>query len=876
MTTTNNTSPLAVIDDSKKQLTEALTNVTPDDFLISGILNFIRSKFLSFIIKDINDSIRKASPQLNESDLQLAQGDSKKAEETAECLIDRIWSDFYHPVMRYYQSQFQELKNQELKLKRKRTVELRKLNDRFKKISKVTSDFFLDLLKQILTQHKLDFIVPKNFYNFLDLEISPNAVQINKSDNAIVVKLVYVAHRSLLFLGSISRYRSSFSQMLAKTEHEDFNRALQYTHYSELLLPAFGEARNHIGMIYSAQGDNLSASYEFLRSCSTRIPSKLGAANYRVCMNSTTAVIDDLNRLRLEDNITNKNRYKHLSTYFSVLYGFHFNPSRWKRSESTFINGTPVKEVKNDLYKIISDLASKGQDDVFVLQKMLILLIGGISFSEASRTTSLTPELTTLFMFAFEFIDIIEKFFIEQWSVDKSKSLKLLPLIRLILSWLRNNKLALQYSHRDSNFLKTTAILLNLLFKHSQGGDSDHRPKRDQYFFEDVGLKEFIPIGRLFWDFDDGHIFEDSNSTLKLIGEFKPHDEKEETSLRGLAVGYLGKKIISANRVGIKFDDEKKLFDVSDVKDIQKKKIPGAVPKQVSPAKNEEKPITASAKRNRRRRNGKKNQQARKPVTPSYSSLSASSSSDSDSDSDSNSSGGLVEISQNSFERRNKSSVLDKGIENLSVSKAQTPQPKPPSAAHEAVLSIEELENKLTNAKKDQNYASMVDSLVDDTFSSNPVSTHTPSNNNGNTSWQSTPQYNIQQASTPFNSNDAFSPNFNNNSNGAFNQSPFMNQTPFSAYPNYYSAYQQPQPQPQQPQQPQSNMYHQYQSLYSQYQSPIPQQQPQQQGQSPFNMYNYGGYAQYAYPNIQVPQTPSQSNSQQQQQQQQQNQQQHQ
>lgn len=858
MTTTNNNSSLAVIDDSKKQLTEALTNITPDDFLISGLLNFVRSKFLSLIIKDINDSIRKASPDLTESELQLAQGDSKEAGKTAESLIDMIWSDFYHPVMKFYQSQFQDLKKQELKLNKKRTVELRKLNDKFRKISKLTSDFYLDLLKHILTQHKIDYIIPNTFYQLLNLELAPNSVKVNKSDNTTIVKLVYVVHRSLLFLGTISRYRSSFSQVLPKTEHEDFNRALQYCHYSELLLPAFGEARNHIGMIYNAQGDSLSAVYEFLRSALARIPSTPGASNYKACLNNTTQVIDDLNRLRLENNITNKNRYKYLSTYFIVLCGFHFNPSRWKRSENAFVNGTPVKDVRNDFYEIMSYLVSKGQDDVFIFQKLFILLIGGIDISEVSKTTSLTTELTNLFKFTFEFIDFVEKKFIELWGVSTSKGLKLLPFFRLVLSWLRVNKLALQYAHRDPNFLKTTAILLNLLFAYSSNGDFNHRPKRDQYFLEDVGLKEFTPIDRLFWDFDDSAIFEDNDSTLRLIGGFKEHDSEEETNLRVLSVGYLGKKIISANRVGIKYDTEKNLFDVENVQNIKKKKTPGAKLKPAPVKKETEQKIeTPSAKRNRRRRhNGKQSQEKSAPAISS----SASESSD-----------GIVEISQNSFERRNDQDVLKDGIESLSVSNNSRVSQQPGSS-QQGVLSIEELENKLTNAKKDQNYANMVDSLVDDTFSSNAASSNAPTNSYENTSWQPTPQYNIQpsqqqqqqhqqQQQQNFGQFNSFSPGFNNNNYDAFNSSPFLNQSQFPPYQSYFSApyqildhVQPPQPQPY----PTANLFRQYNQLYGkQHLNLTPQPQ---QAELHSSMYSgYAGYPQYAYPpNIQVPQTPSQ------------------
>lgn len=855
MTTNTTNSPLSVIEDSKKQLTEALTNVTPDDFLISGILNFVRSKFLSLIIKDINDSIRKSSPGLDESELQLAQNDSKQADETAESLIDRVWSDFYHPVFKYYQSQFQDLRNQELHLNRKRSVEIRKLNDKFRKLSKLSSDFYLDLLKHILTQHKVSFIIPEAFYQFLKLTVQPNAIQINKSDNATVVKLVYIVHRSLLFLGSTSRYRSTFSRFLAKTEHEDFNHALEYCHYSELLLPAFGEAHNHIGMVYNAQGDTFLAAYEFLRSALARIPSKLGTQNFQVCLHSTSKVIDDLNRLRLENNINNKNRDKCLSVYFMVLFGFHFNPSRWKRSETTFINGTPVKDVKADLYKIITEIASKG-NDVFQIQKLLIMLIGGIALSGNAKDSTLTPELTSHLKFTFEFVDIISKFFIEQWNVDKSKCLNLLPFFRLLLSWLRSNKIVLQYAHRDTNFLKNTALLLNILFKYVYDGDFSHRPKRDQYFLEDVGLKEFTPIDRLLWDFDDGHIFEDLDAPTKLIGQFKSHDVKEENRLRMLAIGCLGKKIISANRVGIKYDADKKVFDVSELKEIRKPKIPGDLPK-----KNQDpiidKEIHATKKNRRRRRGGKgkKNEEDTTPQKPNSAKQVIPSSSSSDS------SDALVEVSQNSYNRKTNHG-LNAGIQQLSVSQNT-------ANSHQAVLSIEELELKLTNSKKDQNYASMVDSLVDEVSIENQVpKSNTATPQNEKTQWESTPPYNPNphtqvQASSQYNS-FGFSPNFNNS---GYNTSPFMNQSPFPAYQNYYPMYQPqqgaPQVQQQQSQsQPASNMYRQYQELYQQYQTPPPPQQqqfqPQQQPQSSFNMYSYG-YPQYAYPpTTQVPETPSQ------------------
>lgn len=579
---TRNTHPMtdvAELDQYKQQLASLLLQVTPDENLLSGILNFVRGRMVSLILKDINGSIKRFEQP------PMAQHQSK--DDAAEVLVDRMWTDFYHPVFRYYQAQHHSLKMEESR-SRKRTVEIRKVNDRFLKIAKLSRDFFFDLIKQLLTRHKLDFQVPLTIYEFLDMEVEPNATPIRKSDQQTIIKMIYVVHCSMLHIGGTSRYRSTLSQFLSKDKHENFNKALEMCRHAEMLIPAIGEARNQMGLIHSAQGETLNAAYEFMRSSLARMPSKFGALNYNKIMARNESLVDSVNKTKLEDNCTMKNIRKYISLYFLALVGYH-TQSSWKREDGVLCNGMKVDMLEKELLKYVKQLASEKGDDKFFFERLLLILIGSVpGVSKGS-----VSELTALLRFTFKYIVALESVFVEQWPENRPRSLMLLPTLRIVVSWLKAQKMALAYSHKAVEFLQTSAQVANLIYT-NDSESYDQRPKREQYFNEDVGVKEFVPLGRMLWDFDDdATIFEDP---MKVIGRWAEHDLEEENSARLVSVGTMFKSLL-CGREGVHFDAAKKEL-VVDLSKIVKLKLRAVESTAASTKK--------AGKKNKRRDNGSK------------------------------------------------------------------------------------------------------------------------------------------------------------------------------------------------------------------------------------------------------------------------------
>ena len=553
---------MASIEKYRQQLNVLLGEVTPDESLICGILNFVRGRLMPLVIKDINDSVKS----FGNNEITTEQQAQVDVELTAESLVEKMWVEFFHPVLRYYQAQHHQLKNQESK-HRKKTVELRKVNDKFLKVAKLSRDFFFDLIKQVLEQHMLEFQVPQAVYKFLRLKTDPNAIEIRKSDQQSIIKMLYVVQFSMLQIGATSRYRSSLSQYLSEKNKEDYSKALEMCRYAELLIPAIGEARNQLGLIYQSRDDTFNMVYEFLRSSLARIPSKFGALNYRKMMVYNSVLVEKLNKTIMENNCTDKNRKRYISVYLLAILGFHTQPS-WKDEDGiVLVNGMEIDILEKNVLSYVAHYASEKRDPSFFLEQILIMLIGSVFTTSPKESMT---SLTSLLRFTFKYIVTLETVFIEQWSINRSKSYSLLPVFRIVVSWLKAQKVALAYSQKAVEFIQASCKLCNLVLKEFPDESFDKRPKRTQYFDEDVEVKEFTPLGRMLWDFDDDEeIFDDPS---KLIGRFAKHDHEEEANLRLISVVSLFKTLLTA-REGIDYDETANELTI-DLSKIVRKKEP--------------------------------------------------------------------------------------------------------------------------------------------------------------------------------------------------------------------------------------------------------------------------------------------------------------
>jgi telomere elongation protein len=572
---------ISELDKYKQQLGLLLADITPDEALICGILNFVRGRIIPLIVKDINDSVKGYTA--NDDELQLAQ--SQNTNEKADELVNLMWSDFYHPVFRYYQAQHYALNKAEPKHKKK-TVELRKLNAKFLKVSKMSRDFFFDLIKQVLTQY-INFQIPHAVYEFLQLEIEENAIPIKRYDEKTIIKTLSVVYWSMLHIGATSRYRSSMSLFLAKEDHEDFEKAMEICRYAELLAPVIGEARNQIGMIYVAEDEPLNAAYEFLRSSLAIAPSKFGALNYKKLMANNAPLVEKLNRTKLENKCTKKNIRNYISIYFISILGF-YTQSSWKREDGAMVNGMKVDQLEKELLRLVKQLATEQGDKSFFFEKLLLLLIGSVANIPKDQIT----ELTLLLRFTFKYITALESIFIEQWVTDKKDSLLLLPTLRIMVTWLKNQKVALAYSHRTVEFIQTSTQLANLIYFEYPDDSFETRPKREQFFSEDVGVKAFAPLGQRLWDFDDDNeIFGDPS---KSIGQFAEHDAEYENRLRLLAVGTMIRTLL-CGREGVTFDQDTRELKV-DLSKIVKKREPPVRSVGITPTSTNKKPTKKDEK----------------------------------------------------------------------------------------------------------------------------------------------------------------------------------------------------------------------------------------------------------------------------------------
>lgn len=550
--------------------------IVQDYALLSGFLSFVDSK----LTRMVNESL-EVQKKIHESGRDGSVSTKTEIDDRTVPLILRLyWEKICHPIFKWFQA-WKRMISPKTPGEKPRYVEFRKMNAKLTKFFKSTHKFYYSVLEQIVARYDCSGLMPSKLVEELNLKVDESPEQIKfEANGSFAVLIVMTLHNCLLYLGTTHRYKTVGEKITNRYHLQDFEKSIRYLDLACLFLPSIGEAHLQKGLIYIQTENFGSALYQFTRSALARIPSPAAQSNLAtlICDRNShlrhkfDQVIKHVSRQEIDrTKIINK---EVIEFYFVILFGSHFAPASWKVDELEGISGLAALE--RVLYEKISTRYAKNIDLIF---ENLIVALGGFDLlSKCSRSDVKGADLKTLdandskqnrsryLSFLFKYVSHILHVIREAWEKN-FEDFHYLAMVRVVECWLKSNRVALQYAHRDDNFCKALALLLNSILKsdkYDNNCNTDSKPTRSYYFEEDVLLKEFSTVRYALSDFNDEKIFTSSDSTARLMG-YVPESEKlreeEEATLRLKAVVCSGRKFLVKNACGIIWNSQRVVYE---------------------------------------------------------------------------------------------------------------------------------------------------------------------------------------------------------------------------------------------------------------------------------------------------------------------------
>ncbi|QLL31873.1 hypothetical protein HG536_0C00400 [Torulaspora globosa] len=549
--------------------------IVQDDALLNGFLSFVESRLTRMVKESLDVQQEICESARNNGSLQIDIDDR-----TVPLILRLYWEKICHPVFKWFQAWRKTISPKEPGEK-PRYVEFRKMNAKLTKFFKSVHKFYYSIMEQVVAKYDCSALMPLKLREELNMKIPESSEQSRLGSNGkFAVLVVMTLHNCLLYLGTTHRYKAVGQKINNRYQLQDFEKSIRYLDMACLFLPSMGEAHLQKGLIYVQTNNFGSAVYQFTRSALARIPSPAAESNF------ARIICDRKSRLRhnFDQNLKHNHHLKMdptgfinrmiIESYFLVLFGNHFAPQSWKIDSLPGVSN--LVSLERVLYEKISTCYIKNTGLIF---ENLIIAIGGFDLlvkrpkigekrldSQAVNLKDLTQVQSNYLSFSFKFISHLLHIIREAWEKNFD-DFHYLAMVRVVENWLKCNRAALQYSHRDENFCKALALLLNDILKSDKLDKSslaNSKPTRPYFFEEDVMLKEFFSVRYALSDFNDEHIFASSDSTSRLMG-YVPETERlqatDEGRLRLKAIVGSGRKFFAKNSCGMVWNAEKTLYE---------------------------------------------------------------------------------------------------------------------------------------------------------------------------------------------------------------------------------------------------------------------------------------------------------------------------
>lgn len=491
--------------------------------MLLGFTAVVQSKVYKWIQEDIELLYDSSSVPQN--------GQNQESEFNLVKLLEILWAQFLHPIIKFYQRQHAELLSLLLQSTKNhkndfKPVEMRKLNEFFIKFLKCVVSFYRKTLEYVMNTYPNPVITESLFQ---DLEIEMNLKETPPPSTDFIANTMLVLYQCLLGLGNITRHSAHIQinyvepsksythyQNYAKRTADPkakkaYVKPLLYYSKCIQLFPQMCEPYNHIGVIYNSLNDKPSAVVWFLRSQFTLDQNKtIGKYNMATIFrkpwleqNYTLALKKQSADLSTQD----------LQVILLRIMGHIFYPEAFKKPlycdktsvdfiTSTFFHSTPRSFVRD---------ADNITDTLTIM----------MCFYRIAETEELGEARTKCGSLLHRFIINYLKH-VARWSPETRDDSGILKNIRFILAFCSDLPSILNFGKDDvvlalygtiSSFLDTDEeTKANILVAFRQA----KKPFRCYLFPEDVKFKQFLPIGFKFHDFDDGHLLKSGNVNLLL------------------------------------------------------------------------------------------------------------------------------------------------------------------------------------------------------------------------------------------------------------------------------------------------------------------------------------------------------------------------
>lgn len=515
----------------KSQLDEFLSRKYVDQPLLLGFTAVVYSKFSTWIDKDIETYYEQASEEIQNGQPGLASFSLIQ-------LLETMWAQFHHPIIKFFQLQHAELYHALIQsLRDKKTqfklVEMRKLNESFTRYIKSARTFYEGLLNKVVGKYD-DLLIPENYFEQLEIPMEKKGLKAPGSD--FEANLTFVIYHCLLGLGNLARHSTqiyisyvlpcksvkNYYKHLKQPKEVELEAKQKYVtallYYSKCvgLFPTMNEPYNHIGVIFNNLRQKFSAALWFLRSQFTRIPDyPIGKHNlatiftkpwlvdaYRqVCQKKPSEInIDDAETILLR--IIKHYFYPdaHLGSFYEVktqedLLNFLFPPQHAGFATLSSVIG-------NHLTMIFCFYSIAQKEGLALVIRNFGQFVQRYIEKYLSSIVKLPEEA------------------IQNGSIKN---------VRFILAFVRKNPHLATFA---PSFVNTLNVMLapvdeNLKLQILDSCGDKELPVRSYYFPEDVQYKDFLPIGYQFKDFNDNFLFSSGNVSVLFGSDF--YTRKSET-----------------------------------------------------------------------------------------------------------------------------------------------------------------------------------------------------------------------------------------------------------------------------------------------------------------------------------------------------------
>lgn len=513
----------------QEQIAALLNNSYLDEPLVLGHLRVIHSSIDEWIQEIIKQPTEAASFQ------------------TINALIDKTWQSFHYPVIKYFQSHLQSYR----KKNGGKAVEARKAFGKFKKVVAVIFEFYFTLVAALVKQFDLEKYLPLSKVSSV-IGIAEPMQKGDTIDADLAATLIYLIYKSLLYIGDLSRYRTmivssvDLFQGSAIDQDKSLRKPFEYYQLACLILPSLGESFQHMALVNNFQKDKFGVIYNLSRAALTRIPSTIAMGNLVTFILKNGDYTNEescFRNFKHYENAENRDKLVLVKLQFLTLYTHHFL--------ANVKNYTPenleLKSIEPWFLKNITQLNYSRQANSDFLFQMVVTLISGLTILSDSKEISRKDprKLAEYLKFSFRVLKRVFTAGLSGFQREKvDLNSVLLPSVRLILCWCRENPLALHYIRTNQAVGNELSMYLEEIRK--QCADVTKKPTREAFLKEDVELREFKPINNYMRDFNDESIFQDKDAYMRrTIGEYSGGRKAEENIKRMSAIGYLGGKVLA-------------------------------------------------------------------------------------------------------------------------------------------------------------------------------------------------------------------------------------------------------------------------------------------------------------------------------------------